>query len=141
MSTHKSGDALPDWLVRHLQTIGAMGNDRIGRRAHPSRCVKCRRLVLTGLDNDRCAWVAIVDPLPLAPMGEVLALLSGRRTYTLHVGVGVCELQARDQWQIAGSPAGVRYDVYPAHVCEWVHLPQAPSVHRLPLSPPALPPY
>lgn len=132
---------MPDWLVRHLQNIGAMGNDRIGRRAKPSRCVKCGAVILVGLDADRCAWVAKVDPLPLAPIGEVVAILAGRSTYALHVGVGVCELQHRDRWQISGSPAGTRLDVLAAHRCGTTHLPSAPTVNRMAEPPPAVPPY
>jgi hypothetical protein len=145
MGSNKSGNgaetAWPLWLIRHLQNIGAMGNDRVGRRARPSRCRHCGWPILVGLDADRCAWVAEVDPLPLAPLGEALALLSGRTTYALFVGAGVCELQVRDRWQIEGSPAGTRNDVYAAHTCDAIRLPSAPSVNRLPEPLPAAPPY
>lgn len=145
MGTHNSGTSvtttMPDWLVRHLQNIGAMGNDRVGRRAHATRCRYCPCSILVGLDGDRCAWVARVDPLPLSPIGEVLAILGGRRTYALHAGIGRLELVARDRWQIEGAPAGTRYDVVAAHVCGAVPLPQAPSVNRMPEPPPLLPPY
>jgi hypothetical protein len=87
------------------------------------------------------ATVAVVDPLPLAPIGEALALLSGRTTYALHVGVGVCELQVRSRWQITNAPAGTRYDVLAAHVCGGVRLPSASSVTRLSEPLPLHPPY
>lgn len=141
MGTYKSGNALPEWLVRHLQTIGAIGNDRVFRAARPARCRHCACPVLTGLDADRMAWVATVDPLPLAPIGEALALLAGRSTYALHVGVGRCELQIRDRWQIQGSPAGTRYDVMATHVCGGPWLPQAPTVSRVPDPLPTEPPF
>jgi hypothetical protein len=132
---------MPEWLVRHLETIGAMGNDRIGRGARPARCRHCSCSILTGLDGDRAAGVARVDPLPLAPMGEALAILAGRSTYALHVGAGRCELQIRDQWQIAGTPAGTRYDVMAAHVCGGPNLPEAPTVNRPPTPLPDEPPF
>lgn len=144
MGTDISGTSvttMPDWLVRHLQTIGAMGNDRVGRRARLTRCRYCPCSILVGLDADRCAWVARADPLPLAPIGEALAILSGRTTYTLHVGIGRLELQARNRWQIQAAPAGTRYDVLAAHVCGGVRLPQAPSVNRPPEPRPTTPPY
>jgi len=133
---------MAEWLVRHLETIGAMGPDRIGRTARRSRCVKCGRAILTGLDRDRVAGVAHVDPLPLAPIGEALALMSGRRTYALHVGIGLCELQIRDHWQITGSPAGTRLDVLAEHTCDAVNLPSAVSVNVRRSAPlPAEPPF
>lgn len=141
MGTDKSGKALPGWLVRHLETIGAIGNDRVFRTARPAQCRHCSWSILVGLDNDRCALPAHVDPWPLAPIGEALALLSGRTTYALHVGPGLCELQRRDSWQIRGAPAGTRYDVLAAHVCAGVHLPQAPTVNRLSEPLPTEPPF
>lgn len=135
------GAVMPDWLVRHLQTIGAMGNDRIGRQARTSRCVKCRAVILVGLDGDRCGWVARVDPLPLAPIGEAVALLAGRSSYALRIGVGVCELQYRDRWQILGSPAGTRFDVLAEHACGAGSLPSAPTVNQMPEPPPQYPPF
>lgn len=140
MGTDISG-TFPDWLVRHLQNIGAMGNDYVGRRARATRCRYCPCSILVGLDGDRCAWVARVDPLPLSPIGEALAILSGRTTYALHVGIGRLELQVRDRWQITGAPAGTRYDVLAAHVCGGVTLPYAPSVNHLSEPPPITPPF
>ncbi len=121
---------MPDWLVRHLQNIGAMGNDRVGRKVHTRQCRHCRYPILVGLDNDRCALPAYADPLPLSPLGEAVALLSGRSTYALRMGLGFCELQRRDRWQIEGTPAGTRLDVLASHVCGGGSLPTAPTVHR-----------
>lgn len=121
---------MPNWLVTHLQNIGAMGNDRIGRRVHTRRCRHCRYTILVGLDNDMCALPAYVDPLPLAPIGEAVALLDGRSTYALRIGIGRAELQIRDRWQIAATPAGSRLDVLAAHRCGAGPLPSAPTVNR-----------
>jgi len=132
---------MPDWLVRHLEAIGVMGNDRIGRRIRATRCRHCACSILVGLDADRCALPVQVDPLPLAPLGEALAILDGRSTYALHVGAGIAELQYRDRWQIAGSPAGTRLDILSAHRCGTVRLPTAPTVNRSTYRRTALPPF
>src|SRR5437879_6066733 len=108
---------IPHWLAKHLESIGAMGPDRIGRNARLHHCRDCGRYVLTGLDNDLCAGVAHADPSPLSPLGEALALIGGRRTYALHQSPGRLELQLRDQWQIEGRPAGAVLDVLPEHTC------------------------
>jgi hypothetical protein len=122
---------MSNWLIRHLETIGALGPDRVGRSARLHHCNRCGRYILTGLDNDLCALVAHADPIPLSPLGEALALIGGRSTYTLHQMTGRLELQARHRWQIEGSPAGTRYDVLPAHSCDAVNLPTAPSFHEI----------
>jgi len=132
---------MPDWLVRHLETIGAMGNDRIGRRIRATRCRHCACPILVGLDSDRCAWVARATPSPLSPLGEAVAILNGQATYALHVGAGMAELQIRDRWQIAGCPAATRFDVLAAHVCGAGPLPAAPTVTRLSVPRPEQPPY
>lgn len=51
------------------------------RHATENHCPRCRLVVLSGLDNDRCALDARVDPWPIDRVTEVLALLAGRRTY------------------------------------------------------------
>ena len=121
---------IPDWLAKHLEDTGKLGRDRIGRAARAHRCKHCGRYILTGLDNDLCAGVAHADPTPLSPLGEALALIGNRRTYTLHQTPDRLELQIRDHWQIQGNPAGTRHDVLPEHTCEAVDLPKAESVHQ-----------
>jgi hypothetical protein len=125
---------IPDWLAKHLEDTGKLGPDRIGRAARAHHCKTCGQLILTGLDNDMCAGVADADPVPLAPLGEALAIIAGRNTYALRKTVDRLELQLRDSWQIAGDPAGTtRYDVVAQHSCDAVNLPTLPSV----LAPPA----
>lgn len=121
---------IPDWLAKYLEDTGKLGPDRIGRAAKLRRCKTCGRYILTGLDNDMCASVANADPTPVSPLGEALALIGGRRTYTLRQTTDRLELQIRDRWQIAGSPAGTRHDVLPEHTCEAIDLPSAESVHQ-----------
>lgn len=118
----------PAWLWRHLEQTGVLGPDRLGRAARATACPHCHQPTLTGLDNDLCAGTARVDPHPVGAVGETLAQLTGRATYTLHRTAGRYELQIRDPWQIAGQPAGIgRNDVLAEHRCN-SPLPAIPSV-------------
>lgn len=134
---------IPDWLARHLEDTGKLGPDRIGRAARAHRCKDCGQLILTGLDNDMCAGVAHADPIPLAPLGEALALIAGRRTYALHRGADRFELVLRYSHQIAGAPAGTRpHDVLAEHDCSATNLPSLPSAYARPaMAPNDQPPY
>ena len=112
---------IPEWLKRHIEaTTGApLG----ARKASGTRCRRCHARLLTGLDHDLCAGQALVDPFPLTPMGELLALLAGRPTYRLvPAGHGRFELDYRDEWQIANKPPG-KFDVLAAHKCNSPPLP------------------
>lgn len=61
------------------------------------------------------------DTRPLSRLGELDALMRGRATYSLKRGGGRLELWHRDDFRIAGSPAGEgRADVLAEHVCGWV---------------------
>ncbi len=73
---------------------------------------RCGAQVLRGLDNDRCALTATVDPTPIGPARELVALASGRTTYDL---VGR-ELFRRDRAHIVA--AAVRYPIVLDHECE-----------------------
>lgn len=131
------------WLWRHLETTGALGPDRIGRAVKATACRHCHRPTLTGLDNDMCAGVAHTDPEPLSPLGEALALLTGRATYALRQTGGRHELQLRDPWQIAGKPAGTdRADILAEHSCNSPPLPGTESAFtKPPVAQSAHPPY
>lgn len=94
-------------------------------------------MILVGLDADRIATVAAVDPAPLSAQGEMLAQLLGLRTYTLRWMIGYLEINARNQWSIRYSPAPADgpnrvhgYDVIAEHRCSVQALPGVPSVHN-----------
>lgn len=90
------------------------------RGVHADRCRTCKAPVLVGLDEDRCAFRAIVDWTPLDPTGEFLALLAGRRTYTLDLQrSGNPKLTRRGVGAIAHGPvyAILRRDIVPQHRC------------------------
>lgn len=73
----------PDWLRAHLADLGLDNPDGISRAAHLAACPDCGRRVLRGLDDDRCAGVATVDPDEIDHIGEYLALKIGLLTYSI----------------------------------------------------------
>lgn len=78
-------------------------------------CPRCRVLVVVGLDDDSTALTASVDPYPLDPVGETVALLTGRATYDAWpLPDGRVELTRRDRFSIAGPR---RVPVVADHEC------------------------
>lgn len=127
--------SLPDWLRRHLEQTQDIGPDAITRRVRGRACRTCGRFVLTGLDSDPpMAGPARVDPTPLSPLGEALALIAGLPTYELLWTGFRLELEHRSAQSIAGHPAGSRsgVDVVAEHQCGSVALPSLPSAHARP---------
>lgn len=97
--------------------------------ARPRKCRHCKAPVLAGLDDELCGFPTTVDPTPLSPIGEALALLAGRTTYRLDKDQ---QLWRRDRWQIAGQPAGTvdrlfPHDVVASHSCGAPPLPSIES--------------
>jgi hypothetical protein len=109
---------IPTWLARAIA-------DRDGaplgaRHAKPNLCARCSSWTLLGLDGDVLAHTARVDPTPLSAQGELVALLTSRRTWTLTRTGRHLALDDRDPWRTAGRPPGARnatYAVLPQHRC------------------------
>lgn len=76
----------------------------IARAASAKECA-CGAPVLVGLDEDVMALTATVDPEPLRPAEELLAMAEGRWVYRIREHDGRRELHRRDGWQIRGEPA------------------------------------
>lgn len=69
-------------------------------------CRKCGELVVRGNTSPPMATAVVVDPRPLSSLGEVLAIArDGRTTFDLARRGGRLEVEMRDSWHIAGSPA------------------------------------
>lgn len=126
-----------DIVEARLIRLGHLTIEGIGRRAQPRFCPTCRARILAGLDDDKAALRADVDPSPVTALGEMLAQLEGRRTYALVHNFGRLVLDYRDAGRIAYRPAGSgRLDVLAEHRC-WskTRLPVAASnltrSHRL----------
>lgn len=120
------------WLIRHLEQTGAWSRDGIGRVAKLRRCQACPAWTITGLDADRCAFAVTTDTQPLSPLGEALAVVTGRVTFALRRTAGSrITLDHRHPIAIAATPAGAGdYDVVAAHVCGADVLPTIPSKYQ-----------
>lgn len=107
----------------------ATTHNGIGRRAQARVC-GCGAIILVGLDADRCAGEARVDPTPLTAVGEALAIMTGRSTYLLRT-VGRPELDHRSRWHIGGASAD-DVAVLAEHACGTPPLPTRtmPTPHR-----------
>lgn len=109
---------MPDWLVAAI--TAKTGVPPGARYCRARKCRQCRAPVLVGLDGELCSFTAVVDPDPLTPYGEALALLAGRDTYTLRRRAGRFTLTAREVWHIAGGTPG---DVVARHHCPALPIP------------------
>jgi hypothetical protein len=103
-------------------------------KAQLKPCKQCRITVWQGFDGEVCALLAYADVMPLSAIGEVLALLDGRRTYRLMRRGERSALQVRDRWDIRTHPAGqssarCTYDVLAQHRCGAAILPGLVSVY------------
>ena len=112
-------EPIPNWLLKKLMIDGVIGPGGITRKAKPRRC-KCRAVILTGLDHPTmCALERRVDPDPLTPLGEALALVEGRYTVSLNHEAGAYVLNQRYDLQIQDWPASTRHgeDILRQHRC------------------------
>lgn len=106
-------------LLAILATNGHHNADGIGRAARIDRCPDCRAHILVGLDADRCALAARVDPHEIDPVGEYLALRIGIPTYNLHQSFSP---KGTKRWELAHRTnnhieAPRRTPVMAAHRC------------------------
>ena len=125
----KSG-RLPEYVVRRLERMGLRDPDTgATRRAVDRYCLVCRAHVMRGIDRPFGGMSRDLDPEPLSRLGEALALMSGRRTFTLRWIGDRYEIDSRDSFSIRGSPAGsvVGCDVLVEHVCGADELPHGPT--------------
>jgi hypothetical protein len=71
---------LRDWLVRSK----IIRQDGISQRVRTVTCEGCKRLVLRALDGDVAAMAVTLDVGEVDRIGELLALMQDRRTYSLY---------------------------------------------------------
>lgn len=116
---------IPTWLKDRL------GTPTRNRGCKATKCAfGCRQDVLAGFDEDDMALPAIVDPVPLAPLGEALARLQQRKTYRLARHNQGLALWVRTALEISNHPASDEWIVVAEHKC---HAPPLPSVDIEPL--------
>lgn len=114
---------MPSWLVKKLESDGVLNASEDGawatRAAKTTFCPHCRHPIYRGLLEMPTPWLVDVDPVPLSPEGEVLALLKGIITYTLSWVGSRHEINRRYQWQIRNHPAATLkgVDIVAQHVC------------------------
>jgi hypothetical protein len=60
-------------------------------------CLRCGAPTLVGLDDHVAARLATIDPQPLDELGELAAILDGRRTYALERDR---RIHQRDRWRV-----------------------------------------
>lgn len=130
------------YLLDHLIASGHVTETGLTRRAKIRTC-SCRAKILAGLDADIAALEARCDPQPLSPLGEALAILEGRRTYTLRREGRGWVLDWRDAHEITWSPATsrARRDVVRQHRCKTPPpAPELAAASAFPETKPPLPP-
>src|SRR5262245_8937193 len=116
---------IQSWLQRLLEATGRVNTDGVSRRARATFCRSCGAGILLGLDAPMAGVAVAVDPTPISALGEALALLDSRTTYSLHWSDHY-ELHRRDQYSIAAKPAGTNaYDILAEHKCGSAPLPIA----------------
>lgn len=116
---------IPTWLQRHLEQLGLWNSDSFSRRLSAGRCHRCHAQVVRGLDADVAAISVTADPQPIDQLGEALALLAGRSSYSLLRRDSAWSLSPRDEYRIrAGKPATVLAE----HRCGSPPLPAGPPL-------------
>jgi hypothetical protein len=103
------------------------------RNSTSHQCRKCGAHIRSGLDNDAAALVARVDDEPVTRQGELLAILNGRRTYSLEGGR--LYLRERHHLQIPARAPYVQHRCWEPFPATWL----APTPRPTPVS--AAPPF
>lgn len=110
---------LATWLEAQLIAQGHLDFKGVGRRTRPRQCASCHADVLVGYDGDVLAFEVTADPVPLSAIGEVLALVEGRRTVAFNQEGGKYVFNIRYVDHIRGRIAGASRmeDVLRTHRC------------------------
>ena len=84
-------------MLRRLEAAGHIdAQTGATRRTRAMYCPNCHHGIMRGLTSPPTSWPADVDPIPLSPLGEVLALMAGIRTYELRWVGDHYDLERRD---------------------------------------------
>lgn len=116
------------WLAGYLEGEGIMdASTRLTKRARHRRCPQCNVSVLACLD-DVIGGPLYVDRYPVNATGELFAVLTYRKTYTLTAE----QLDSRDWNRIAYRSADDE-PVYVQHSCAAPKLPVNGRFVKVPL--------
>lgn len=111
---------------RHQHPAEDLATRKHWRGIRATWCRGCKTPILTGLDSDECALQARVDATPLTAIGEALALLAGRQTFTLRrdLARSIVLLERRNADAIRRRPAeapcrldALAWDIHAEHRC------------------------
>lgn len=97
-----------------IALTGAVTERGISRRLAATVCRHCHVPTVCALDADVCAFEVALDPTPLDPIGEVLALAAGRTTYDVVSAKTGPQIEPRNPFRIAQSR---RHQVLAEHRC------------------------
>lgn len=103
---------MPKRVQDALIAAGDLTPDRISAKPRPRRCPTCGAWCLAAIP----AWqvgATYVEPAPTTSLGELLALTSGRRTYSVVDGA----MEKRAAYEIRLTPADRAGWVHAAHEC------------------------
>lgn len=106
----------PDPIAARMVAAGLLDPAVVASRtARPRYCAGCRELVWRGVDAEASGMVVACDPSPLDRLGEILAVLERRATFSLSYR-GRWELNDRMTADIqAGNPRNA--DILVEHSC------------------------
>jgi len=116
--------------IRAMLEVQGLMVDRMTRRVSARTCRECHAPILAAIAGDVCGIPAYVDPAPLSPLGEALAVLGGRYTCSLRPAPRGLQLDLRDSYHITEAAGSGRYDVVAEHRCGAAPLPEAPTQLR-----------
>jgi hypothetical protein len=109
-----------------LEAKGVLTNG-VGRAVQATACPRCHARTLTAYAGDIAQVLVKVDPEPLSPLGEALALLAGRYTCSLWRAGNRYELDLRDSFHIRTPAGSGKCDVHAEHRCGAPPLPSIKS--------------
>ena len=113
--------------IRAMLEAQGLMVDRMTRRVSARTCRECHAPILAAIAGDVAGIPAYVDPVPLSPLGEALAVLCGRYTCSLRPAARGLRLDLRDSYHITEAAGSGRYDVVAQHRCGAAPLPEALS--------------
>lgn len=132
---------LPAHVLEHIAATTGIDHTVVSRKARRDHCRRCGGQILRGLDADLIASDTRIDPVPLTPLGEMVARRAGLGTWTLSPVPPGLAINIRDEAAFSLKPAGTipRTDIVPGHQCgrQWFpgclttsHLPKPPTISR-----------
>lgn len=106
---------IPDALTTAADHASRVLPKRPGVNGTAGPCPSCRELVIAARDADDETTLGVLDPHRLSGVGEVGALLAGRRTWRF-IGLRHLRFTLRHAWSIEYRSAN-ECDIVATHEC------------------------